>query len=184
MKSTGVWLSMGVSSIDLSTGTSFVEERAYRHCSELVNKIVQLKHSAMTVAVFSKGDLTHEIYTKIRDVGCAVKGIDQVMNQTYIEDSLRRVFGGSNVPLQQKLNINLLPHASIALVLNLDCIYKMNPRILSNIAHPQLQVDDGVLFNASLLQDIHILPPQKNSIQRAELIFDVDSEQTRTTCMS
>lgn len=176
-------LFVGVNSIDLSTGSNIVEQHAYSDTIGLLNKISQLKYSANTITTFVHGD-AGEVSDQIRAAGHNVKVIDQIINQAYIEDALRRVFGGSNVPLQQKLNISNLPNACIAFVLNLDLIYRMNPRILSNVEDPKLRIDDDLLFNASLLHDIHILPPRKTNIDKAEIIFGTHCSSHTTSSRS
>lgn len=177
----GFCLCVGINSIDLSTGKNFIEEMSYDTVEELVNKIKQLKHSSINIATFVEGSVHRDLLrsTAVQDT---VKMVEETVDQTRIEDTLRRVFGGSNVPMQQKLNINMVPHATLALVLNLESIYRINPRILSNIGNPSLRTDKRVMFNVSLLYDVHILPKVKSDVRKSEFIFAPSDVQT--TCAS
>ena len=167
-KRSGLTLYAGISKVDLSTGVNVVSEAAYKSYDELKNVVQELSQVSNKLQVMTHGEDSGDLLRPHVD---ELKVISFCMNQAYLELSLSKVFNASNISMLERLNLSRCPLASKALVLNLNSIYGINPRLLNGINEPVYdQGETKVLINPSLLDDIHVLP-KKNAISKSDELF-------------
>ena len=167
-KRTGLTIYVGISKLDLSTGVNVVTESAFNTYDDLKQVINELTQVSAKVTVMGHD---HSVDENVKALVDELKIISFTFNQAYIELCLSKVYGGSSIPLVQKLNLNRCPLATKALVLNLNNVYGINPGLLNGLNEPVYdQGESTVLVNPSLYADIHVLP-KKNVITKSDELF-------------
>lgn len=172
-KRSGLKFYIGLSKIDISTGENLLSEMCFNNFKELENFMDSVKLNSTKIQVVSHQEMDN----------LNVKTVDSV-NNAYICKTLEDVFGKSQINVLDRLNVTMCPNATKAMVFNLNYLFKINPTLLNGIKNPIYEANNtNVMYNSSLIDDIHVLK-KNETVTKTDELFNVVSKSEKGTVAS